>query len=145
VTPATSISPPPPTPGTLSNNSGALANGNLPGGGLTVPPAVAAAERQGINTNTLTPVQKQVLSALSLAKVKTVVTEQGFLVLDGGTKKGLRKGQNYQVRRDGGVICRIRISDAVEEEEAVADMELSSIPTGVTVQPGDEIISPVGQ
>ncbi len=51
--------------------------GALPGGSLTVPKTVIAAEVSGISTNTLTAMQKQVLAAKPVAKVKTVVKDQG--------------------------------------------------------------------
>lgn len=143
--PAASITPP--APGTLAPAPEAPMAGAsaLPGGGLTVPKAVVAAESQGIATNTLTPLQKQVLAAPVVAKVKTVVKEQGFVVLDAGSKRQISAGQAYEIRRNSAVLARIKVTDAVEAEEAVADLDFTSIPAGVTIEPGDEIIAPVGR
>lgn len=142
--PVASITPPlPGSLGTVPPEPDVLA-GALPGGGLTVPKTVVAAEAQGINTNTLTSTQQLVLAAPAIAKIKTVVKDQGFLILDAGSKKGLAKGQKFQVRRDSAILAKIAIADTIEEEEAVADIDLASIPAGVSIEPGDEIIEPVG-
>jgi hypothetical protein len=37
------------------------------------------------------------------------------------------------------------VTDTIEPNEAVADLDLASIPAGVTLEPGDEIIPPVGR
>lgn len=133
--PTTPVAAPEAMAGTLS----------LPGGGLTVPKTVIAAESQGVSTNTLTPLQKQVLGSLPVAKVKTVVKEQGFVVLDAGSKAGLKKGQKFDIRRAGAVLAKVTVTESIEESEAVADLDLASIPTGVSIEPGDEIIAPVGR
>lgn len=149
--PATSIAPPPapPTPGTiaLQPEPGELmaGAGTLPGGGLTVPKSVVEAEAKGISTNTLTPLQKLVLEAQPLGKVKTVVKEQGFVILDVGAKQGLTKGQKFEVRRANAILGKITVTDAIEDSEAVADLDFTTIPAGVNIEPGDEIIAPVAR
>jgi|JI6StandDraft_1071083.scaffolds.fasta_scaffold02238_9 hypothetical protein len=149
-TPATSITPP--APGTLASNGPANAPAlttpavpEMPGGGLTVPKSVSEAEAKGVNTNTLTPVQKQVMAATPVAKVKTVVKDQGFIILDAGSKQGIAKGQQLEVRRENAVLGKLRVTDTIEENEAVADLDLSSIPAGVTIEPGDDVIQPVAR
>lgn len=148
--PATSITPP--TPGTIASSPAAAApvlttpsTPELPGGGLTVPRSVLAAEAKGINTNTLTPLQKQVMASKPVAKIKTVVKDQGFVILDAGSKQGLAKDQQLEVRRQNGVLGKIRVTDTIEENEAVADLDLTSIPAGVSIEPGDEVIQPVAR
>lgn len=137
----------PPAPGTVAASAAedapGLMAGGLPGGGLTVPKTVVAAEAQGINTNTLTALQQRVLAAKPVAKLKAVVREQGFIVVDAGSKAGLAKGRKFEVRRDGAILARVVIADTVEADEAVADLDLASIPAGVTLEVGDEIIEPV--
>lgn len=145
--PVTSITPPP-APGSIASSEPGPGEimagaGTLPGGGLTVPKSVIQAESQGITTNTLTPVQKQILAAPTVAKIKNVVKEQGFVVLDSGSKAGLSKGQQFEVRRESAILGKITLTDAIEENESVADLDFSSIPTGVNIEPGDEVISPV--
>ncbi len=145
-TPPATITPP--APGTVATapateETPGLMAGGLPGGGLTVPKTVVAAEAQGINTNTLTALQQRVLAAKPVAKLKAVVREQGFIVVDAGSKAGLAKGRKFEVRRDSAILARVVIADTVEADEAVADLDLASIPAGVTLEVGDEIIEPV--
>ncbi|GEP41290.1 hypothetical protein [Brevifollis gellanilyticus] len=143
----------PPSPGTLAiapaapsaPSLSAPTATELPGGGLTVPKTVVDAEAKGVNTNTLTPAQKQVREAKPIGKVKTIVKDQGFIVLDVGSKQGLAKGQQLEVRRDNSVLGRLRVSDTIEENEAVADLDLSSVPAGVSIEPGDEVIQPTAR
>lgn len=148
--PPASITPPAPgtvaapaTPTPATEETPGLMAGGLPGGGLTVPKTVVAAEAQGINTNTLTALQQRVLAAKPVAKLKAVVREQGFIVVDAGSKAGLAKGRKFEVRRDSAILARVVIADTVEADEAVADLDLASIPAGVTLEVGDEIIEPV--
>lgn len=150
--PATSVTPPP-APGTIAQSpvpetepeefmAGA---GSLPGGGLTVPKSVLAAEASGVSTNTLTPLQQQVMSAPAVARVKTVVREQGFVIIDAGLAQGLSAGQKYEIRRANAVLAKVTVTDSIEQNEAVADLDFASIPTGVTIEPGDELIAPVAR
>jgi hypothetical protein len=88
----------------------------------------------------LTPLQRRVKDAPSVGKVKQVVLDQGFVAIDAGTKQGLQKGHKFDLRRESAVVGRVSITDA-EEAEAVADLDPKSVPAGVTVQIGDELIS----
>ncbi len=145
--PATSITPP--APGTIAPSTSpelpTAGASTLPGGGMTIPKTILEAEASGINTNTLTPLQKQVQDAKPVGKIKAVVKEQGFVVLDVGSKQGLTKGQAFDIRRGNAALAKIRVTDTIEENEAVADLDLASIPAGVALEPGDEIIPPVGR
>jgi hypothetical protein len=117
----------------------------LPGAGLTVPKAVSDAAAGGANPNLLTPQQKEVAAAVAVAKVKTVVMDQGFVVINAGSKQQIGKGMKFNIRRGNAVLAKVTVTDSVDEQEAVADLDLASIPTGVTIEPGDEIIHPVGR
>jgi hypothetical protein len=153
----TSITPPPPpAPGTIAPapaparvvvaDEAPMAGASmLPGAGLTVPKSVADAEAKGISTNTLTPIQQHVAASLPVASVKLVVREQGFIIIDAGSNKGFVKGQKLEIRRANSVIGRVTLTDSIEAAEAVADLDLSSIPTGVTIEPGDQLIAPVAR
>ncbi|MDB6120217.1 MAG: hypothetical protein JWO08_3998, partial [Verrucomicrobiaceae bacterium] len=59
-----------------------------------------------------------------------------------GSKQGLKEGQKFDVRRDASVVGRIRVS-SVDETEAVADLDVKSVPSGVTLRAGDEVIGMV--
>lgn len=146
--PAASISPP--APGSIAPQAPAAelptaGASTLPGGGMTIPKTIVEAEAKGINTNTLTPIQKQVQDAKPVGKIKAVVKEQGFVVLDVGSNQGLKKGQPFDIRRGNAVLAKVIVTDTIEPNEAVADLDLASIPAGVTLEPGDEIIPPVGR
>jgi hypothetical protein len=151
--PAASITPPAPgaiaapSPPSITAPSppSIAATSSLPGGGLTVPTSIRTAEAKGINTNTLTPLQKQVQDAKPIAKVKTVVKEQGFVIIDAGSKQGIQKGLAFDIRRGDAVLAKVRVTETVEENESVADLDLASIPAGVSIEPGDENIQPVGR
>lgn len=88
----------------------------------------------------LTPLQRRVKEAPSIGKVKEVVLDQGFVTLDAGTKHNVQKGTKFDLRREAAVVGRITVTDA-DEAEAVADLDPKSVPAGVTVQAGDEVIS----
>ncbi len=90
----------------------------------------------------LTPLQRRVKSSPSLGKVKEYQPDQGFVVLSAGSRQGLKEGVKLDLRRDASIVGRIKIT-SVEESESVADVEFKSVPEGVTLQPGDEIIGVV--
>jgi len=136
----------PPAPGTIAVQPAPMAGSlPLPGGGLTVPKVVTDAGAAGTNPNLMTPMQKEVAAAITVAKVKTVVLDQGFVVIDAGSKQQIAKGMKFDIRRGTAVLAKATVTEAVDEQEAVADLDLASIPTGVTIEPGDEIIHPVGR
>ena len=141
--PATSITPPAPGTIALATSTNMTGAATLPGGGLTVQTSILEAEAKG--TNTLTPLQKQVQNAKPVAKVKTVVKEQGFVIINAGSKQSITKGLAFDIRRGDAVLAKIRVTDTIVENEAVADLDLASIPAGVSIEPGDEIIQPVGR
>ena len=89
-----------------------------------------------------TPLQRRIKDSPAVAKVKEAVGDQGFVTIDAGSKAGLKQGLKFDLRRDAAVVGRITIS-VVEEGEAVADLDPRSVPAGMTVQAGDELISVV--
>jgi hypothetical protein len=89
-----------------------------------------------------TPLMRVIREAPSIGAVTQVSSENGFVVLNAGSKSGLAEGQSYQLRRGASIVGNIRLS-TVEEAEAVADLDVKSVPAGVTVMAGDQIISPV--
>jgi hypothetical protein len=89
-----------------------------------------------------TPQMRVIRDAPSIGAVTGVNGEHGFVTLDAGSAKGLAAGQIYQLRRQASVVGSIRIS-AVEPDEAAADLDPKSVPPGVAVLPGDQIITPV--
>jgi hypothetical protein len=116
----------------------------IPGGGLTRDriQAITDSARAGSLPKAveLTPAQKRVIAARPLAKIKAVVTDQGFAVLDGGSQTGLKQGQLLAVRRGHSILGKLRVSDSVEPKEAIADLDIASVPPGVKLEVGDEVI-----
>jgi hypothetical protein len=91
----------------------------------------------------LTALQKQVLGMPVVAKIIQVEKDQGFVVVSAGKNKQFAKGQKYDVRRGDSVVGRVSISEAIEEKEAVADIDAAVRLPGVSIEPGDELILPV--
>ena len=92
----------------------------------------------------LTPAQRLVKSAPSIGKVKEFVPDQGFVVLSAGTKQGVSAGLKFDIRRDASIVGRVKITSA-DDNEAVADVDFKSVPAGVSIREGDEIIGVVLQ
>jgi hypothetical protein len=90
----------------------------------------------------LTPLQEKIKAALPIGKVTSVVVDQGFIVLDSGKSKGLRQGQKLAIRREASIVGEATLS-MVEETESSADLDLKTVPAGVTVLAGDELIAPL--
>ena len=106
------------------------------------PAPVTAASPESVQAQ-LTTLQKQVLGMPLVAKVTQVEKDQGFAVVNAGKNKQFTKGQKFDVRRGDSVVGRVSISEAIEEKEAVADIDpLMRLP-GVSIETGDELILPV--
>jgi hypothetical protein len=105
-----------------------------PAGSLPSAPVIAEA--------VLTPLQRRVKDAPSIGAVKEFVADQGFVTLAAGTKNGLKEGMKFDLRREASVVGRVTITMA-EEAEAIADLDSKSVPAGMTVKAGDELISVV--
>lgn len=89
----------------------------------------------------LTDMQRKIKEAPAIATIQRYLPDQGFAVLDAGTARGLKSGQLYAVRRGHFIVAKqIEIGETVEENEAIAGVNASSLPTGETIKPGDEVI-----
>lgn len=91
----------------------------------------------------LTPLQKKVLSMPSIAKVKEYQKDAGFVVISAGSNQRVSKGAKFDLRRDHAVVGRITVGESIDATEAVADLDPASVPAGVTVEVGDEVIQVV--
>ncbi len=104
-------------------------------------PAAAVAPTAG-DMPLLTPLQRRIKDSPAMGKVKQTFLEQGFVALDVGSKGGLKTGLKFDLRRESAIVGRVTITE-VDEAEAVADLDPKSVPEGVKVQAGDELISVV--
>ncbi|MBL9114768.1 MAG: hypothetical protein JNJ83_07140 [Verrucomicrobiaceae bacterium] len=107
-----------------------------------IAPAVAntAPSPAPLPPGTLTPLQRRVRDAPALGKIKDFVAEHGFVTFEAPADFGLKPGMKFDLRRDSSVVGRITIA-AIEPEAVVADLDPKSVPEGVEVKAGDDIIS----
>ena len=109
------------------------------------PPPLPPAARPHVNMDTsnlpppMTPRQRQVLGMPAIARVKQYSLENGFVVIDAGKSKKLDKGQVFALRRSNAIVARIKIGE-VEDTEAIGDVDQKSVPIGVIIEVGDEVI-----
>jgi len=90
----------------------------------------------------MTQWEKKVLSLPALAKVKDYQRDYGFVVIDAGANRGLRNEQRFAIRRYNAIVGRITIHD-VDRVTAVGDLESRSVPQGVLVEVGDDVVQDV--
>jgi hypothetical protein len=88
----------------------------------------------------LTPLQRRVKDAPSMGKVKDFVAEHGFITFQAPADFGLKPGMKFDLRRDAAVVGRITI-DVIEPDAVIANLDPKSVPEGVEVKVGDDIIS----
>jgi len=135
--PTPPAAPPEPTAASLAA-AGAPAVSAAPT--MVMTPAAPAAPVTLAAPAALTPLQRRVKDAMSLGKVKDVVPEHGFVTFQAPGDVGLKAGQQFDLRRNAAVVGRITIS-AIEPDAVVANLDPKSVPSGLSVQAGDEIIS----
>lgn len=116
------------------------------GAGTPLPPPITSpVAKPHVNMDTsslpppMTPRQRQVLSMPAIARVKEFHKDNGFILIDAGKNKKLENGMIFALRRDNAIIGRIKIGES-EDVEAIGDLIPRSVPAGVTVEAGDEII-----
>lgn len=88
----------------------------------------------------MTPLQRHVKESPALGKVVEAVPEQGFVVLDTTSKQNVKTGMLFDLRRDAAIVGRVTVS-AVEDTGTVANLDPKSVPAGISVQTGDEVIA----
>ncbi len=87
----------------------------------------------------MSPRQRMISAAPVLAKVTEYQKEFGFVVINAGTKRKLEKDMTFAIRRGSAIIGRIKVTE-VSDEGSVADLPVSSVPPGVSIEVGDEVI-----
>lgn len=115
--------PPTPTPSPLSSN-----------------PAVSAAlQAAAAAPPPMTPRQRQIMGAPPIAEVKEYARDYGFAVITAGAGRKIEKGMGFAIRRGNAIIGRVKVTE-VEDGSAVVDVDPRSIPPGVIIETGDEVI-----
>lgn len=88
----------------------------------------------------LTPDQRHLLTLPAIAKIKQSVADEGFVVIDAGSGKSLSQGMKFNVRRGAAVVGRLTLTDSIEIDEAIADIQPGSTPAGIELRVGDELV-----
>jgi hypothetical protein len=88
----------------------------------------------------LTAQQSQLLSLPAIAKVKEAFPNDGFVLIDSGSRKQLTAGMQFDIRRGAALIARITLTSSIEEDEAIADIQPRTLTPGVTPKAGDDIV-----
>lgn len=86
------------------------------------------------------PLQVKIKSLPSIAKVKSFNADYGFVELDAGKNKNLETGMHFDIRRGAMIVGKVTIGDTIEDGSSIADVDPKSVPIGVVLQAGDEII-----
>lgn len=90
--------------------------------------------------NEYNPLQVKIKNLAAIAKIKNYNEKLGFVELDAGKNRQLEKGMVFHVRRDAVLVAQVTIGETVEDTVSIADVDPKSIPVGVVLKPGDEIV-----
>lgn len=137
---------PAPVPGSLPTPGEPPSAGGL-GGPITLPDFPVAGSQPVPSTipdptappPPLTPRQRQVQAAPAIGKVTDYQSEYGFVVFSGGTAVKVEAGMSFALRRGHSIVGRVTVN-AVEEGSAIADIIPASVPPGVIINLGDDVI-----
>ena len=101
-------------------------------------------EAERFEPSSLTADQNRIASAPVLTKVTSYKPRFGFVVLAAGKNKNITPGAQFSLRRGHMIIGSIKVLDDIEDTECVADVLPGSVPAGVEIKPGDEVIEFLG-
>lgn len=90
----------------------------------------------------ITPLQRQILGMPVLGQVTSYHKDGGFVVIGAGKRQQLAPGMKFDIRRGSAIVGRVTLS-TVEDNESVADLDPRSVPAGVIVETGDDVIQMV--
>ncbi|MFZ4768161.1 MAG: hypothetical protein ACOYMN_24700, partial [Roseimicrobium sp.] len=109
-----------PAPAPLASAAIPSAPSPFPGlGEANLSPAIANATAA---PPPMTPRQRQIMAAPSIAEVKEYAKDYGFVVITSGAGRKIEKGMTFAVRRGSSIIGRIKVTE-VEDASAVADLD----------------------
>ena len=107
------------------------------------PPAGEPGEETPTQPPPLTAQQKQVMGLPAIAKVKEAFPNDGFVLIDAGSRKNLAAGMQFALRRGAAIIARVTVTESIEEDESIADIQPRTLAVGVTPMAGDEVVQVV--
>lgn len=126
-----------PAPGSLAPTSPIP---SVPASTIGSSPAVTAAlQAAAAAPMPLTPRQRQIAASPSLAEVKHYEKDYGFVAITAGTARKIEVGMGFAIRRGNAIIGRVKVTE-VEDGSAVASVDSRSVPPGVIIEVGDEVI-----
>lgn len=105
----------------------------------STPAVTAALQAAAVAPVPLTPRQRQIAAAPSLAEVKHYEKDYGFVAITAGTARKIEIGMGFAIRRGNAIIARVKVTE-VEDGSAVASVDSRSVPPGVIIEVGDEVI-----
>ncbi|TLD68609.1 hypothetical protein FEM03_22085 [Phragmitibacter flavus] len=105
-------------------------------GGPIVPPGGVPAP---IAPPPLTARQRQILAAPPIGKVTEYQQEYGFVVISANAAMKVETSMTFAIRREQNIIGRIKVT-SVDEGSTIADILPNTVPPGITVVVGDDII-----
>lgn len=83
-------------------------------------------------------------NAPMLAHVTDVVGEQGIVVIDAGSSNNINPGEEFSIRRDASIICRIKITPTIDPTSAAATIVPGTLirtnSEKAEVKKGDEVV-----
>lgn len=127
------LPPPPPLLG-ATNGSGPMPGPTAPSGLRPDSLADSADEPPP-----LTDLERRVLRAPSIARVTSYDLDHNILEISGGSTMGIKEGMEFSIRRDQYLLGTMRVN-LVDDDAAAGEMYISSMPDGLVVEPGDEVI-----
>jgi len=97
-------------------------------------------DARNLPTGELNPLQVKIMNLPVVAKIKSFNEKLGFVELDAGKNRKLEKGMIFDVRREAVLVGKVVISDTIEEASSIADVDPKSVPVGVILKQGDELV-----
>ena len=89
----------------------------------------------------LTEEQRKISEAPAIAKIAAVDGGKGFVIIDAGSAKGVESGVRFNIRRDKFIVGEIEISKVIDEGKSIAEIDGAKIPQGLSIRPGDDVVS----
>jgi len=96
-------------------------------------------EQQPNSAVELSELQKKIAEAASLAEVLQIEQEYGFVVISAGEGSGVSVGQEFALRREHYLVGKVVVAE-VKEGTAVANLVEGSVPVGIEIAAGDQVI-----
>lgn len=90
--------------------------------------------------NNYNALQVKIKNLPVVARIKNYDEKLGFVELDAGKNRQLETGMVFDIRRDAVIVGKVKIGETVEEAASIADVDPKSVPLGVVLKKGDEIV-----